>query len=105
MARLQRRVRGMRGDDQQQVVLFSYRSAEDLIPADHPLRVIRQLVEPNLREISPRFGALYSRYGRPLDTAGAAAVGLVATDSLHDSKPAVADGTARLQSPVAGSSA
>jgi transposase len=55
----------MRGDDQQQVVLFSYRSVEDRIPLDHPLRVIRQLVEPILREMSPRFDALYSQYGRP----------------------------------------
>lgn len=55
----------MRGDDQQQVVLFSYRAVEERIPADHPLRVIRQLVEPILREMSPRFSALYSKYGRP----------------------------------------
>jgi transposase len=55
----------MRGDDQQQVVLFSYRSVEDRIPQDHPLRVIRQLVEPILRELSPRFAGLYSKYGRP----------------------------------------
>ncbi|MGH6628907.1 MAG: IS5 family transposase, partial [Burkholderiales bacterium] len=55
----------MRGDDLQQVVLFSYRSVEDRIPPDHPLRVIRQLVEPILRELSPRFAPLYSQYGRP----------------------------------------
>lgn len=55
----------MRGDDQQQVVLFSYRSIEDRIPQDHPLRLIRQLVDAVLRELSPRLTALYSKYGRP----------------------------------------
>lgn len=55
----------MRGDDQQQVVLFSYRSVEDRIPQDHPLRVIRQLVEPILRELSPRLETLYAKHGRP----------------------------------------
>jgi transposase len=65
LARPQLRVPAMRGDDQQQVVLFSYRSVEDRIPPDHPLRVIRRLVEPILHEMSPRFDALYSKYGRP----------------------------------------
>lgn len=55
----------MRGDDQQQDVLFSYRSIDERIPADHPLRVIRRLVDPVLRELSPRFATLYSKYGRP----------------------------------------
>ncbi|MGH3515502.1 MAG: IS5 family transposase [Pseudonocardiaceae bacterium] len=55
----------MRGADQQQPVLFSYLSTEDRIPADHPLRVIRQLVEPILQELSPRWTALYAPIGRP----------------------------------------
>lgn len=55
----------MRGEDPQQTILFSYRSIEDRIPTDHPLRVIRQLVEPVLRDLSPRFDALYAKAGRP----------------------------------------
>lgn len=55
----------MRGADQQQPVLFSYLSTEDRIPADHPLRVMRQLVEPILQELSPRWTALYAPTGRP----------------------------------------
>jgi len=55
----------MRGADQQQPVLFSYLSTDDRIPADHPLRVIRQLVEPILQELSPRWAAVYAPIGRP----------------------------------------
>lgn len=55
----------MRGADPQQPILFSYLAIDDRIPADHPLRVIRALVEPILAELSPRFQQLYSRIGRP----------------------------------------
>jgi transposase len=55
----------MRGPDERQAILFSYRSIEDRIPADHPLRAMRRLVDPLLVELSPRFQRLYSRIGRP----------------------------------------
>jgi len=55
----------MRGADERQAVLFSYRSIEDRIPVDHPLRAMRRLVDPLLVELSPRFQALYSAIGRP----------------------------------------
>lgn len=55
----------MRGPDERQAILFSYRSIEDRIPADHPLRTMRRLVDPLLVELSPRFQALYSTIGRP----------------------------------------
>ncbi len=55
----------MRGPDERQAILFSYRSIEDRIPADHPLRTLRRLVDPLLVELSPRFQALYSTVGRP----------------------------------------
>ena len=55
----------MRGPDERQAILFSYRSIEDRIPADHPLRTMRRLVDPLLVELSPRFQALYSAVGRP----------------------------------------
>jgi transposase len=55
----------MRGCDEQQPVLFSYRSVEDRIPADHPLRAMRRVVDPILAELSPRFQTLYSAVGRP----------------------------------------
>ncbi len=55
----------MRGDDRQQVALFSYISPEERVPLDHPLRTIRVMVETVLKELSPRFEPLYARIGRP----------------------------------------
>ena len=55
----------MRGDDQQTGHLFSYVSPEDRVPAHHPLRAIRPMVDAALGRLSPRFEALYSRIGRP----------------------------------------
>jgi len=55
----------MRGDDRQQAAMFSYLSPEARVPQDHPLRVIRTLVDEVLRELSPRFGGLYAQVGRP----------------------------------------
>src|SRR6476661_4661739 len=55
----------MRGKDQRPEVLFSYVSLETRIPADHPLRPIREIVEEALRKLSPAFTRLYAREGRP----------------------------------------
>ncbi|MGH7663737.1 MAG: IS5 family transposase [Gemmatimonadaceae bacterium] len=55
----------MRGEDRRQDVLFSYVLIEDRIPADHPLRAMRELVEPVLTALSPRFQMMYSAIGRP----------------------------------------
>ena len=56
---------GMRGDDQQPDSMFSYVSPEQRVPADHPLRPIRQLVDEVLRQMSREFDALYAKTGRP----------------------------------------
>src|SRR6266545_6188504 len=55
----------MRGDDQHTGQLFSYLSPDDRIPADHPLRPIRQMTDAVLARLSPRFDRLYSDIGRP----------------------------------------
>ena len=55
----------MRGDDQQTGHLFSYLSPNDRVPADHPLRPIRQMTDTVLTRLSPRFDRLYSDIGRP----------------------------------------
>jgi transposase len=45
--------------------MFSYVSPERRVPKDHPLRPIREMVDAALKELSPRFEAIYSRVGRP----------------------------------------
>ena len=55
----------MRGPDQKQDAIFSYLSPEERVPADHPLRKIRALVDGVLKDMSPHFGKLYSEVGRP----------------------------------------
>lgn len=55
----------MRGSDEQVGYLFSYISAEARVPADHPLRPLRAIVDGALRRLSPRFETLYVRFGRP----------------------------------------
>lgn len=55
----------MRGDDEHQDAMFSYISPEARVPHDHPLRIIRRLVDTILVELSPEFDALYARTGRP----------------------------------------
>lgn len=54
----------MRGDDSNQSPMFSYLSPEERVPADHPLRSIRQMTEQALRQLDPALGKLYSKLGR-----------------------------------------
>jgi transposase len=56
---------GMRGDDRQPDAMFSYVSAEQRVPQDHPLRAIRALVDDVLCDMSREFDRLYARVGRP----------------------------------------
>src|ERR1700680_2205494 len=56
----------MRGDDEQlQTGMFSYVALEDRIPADHPLRGVRKLVDTVLAAVSKDFYDRYSKVGRP----------------------------------------
>ena len=55
----------MRGDEQQQEGFIVLTSLEDRVPADHPLRAIRRLVDEALARMSPTFAALYAERGRP----------------------------------------
>jgi transposase len=55
----------MRGDDQRQYEVFSYVSLEDRVPADHPLRPIRQVVDEIFRGMNREFDGLYAKAGRP----------------------------------------
>jgi transposase len=55
----------MRGPDTQQSSMFSYLSPEERVPAKHPLRPIRLMVDEALRNLSPVFSRMYSAFGRP----------------------------------------
>ncbi len=55
----------MRGEDRRTGRLFSYVDLETRVPAGHPLRAIRDLVDAALAALSTDFDALYSRVGRP----------------------------------------
>lgn len=55
----------VRGDDRSAEGFFSYVRLEERIPAKHPLRAIRILVDAALMKLSPAFDHLYARDGRP----------------------------------------
>ena len=55
----------MRKTDVTQHAMFSYRSLEDRIPATHPLRKLRILVDGILKVMNAEFEEVYSRRGRP----------------------------------------
>ena len=55
----------MRGKDSSSGRLFSYVDLERRVPADHPLRLIRTVVNEVLGSLSGEFERLYSATGRP----------------------------------------
>jgi transposase len=54
----------MRGTDKRSGELFSYVDLEQRVPADHPLRAIREVVGTALAALSGDFAGLYSGMGR-----------------------------------------
>ena len=55
----------MRGTDPGQEGMFSYVSPEARVPADHPLRAIRKMVNRALEGLTREFEVMYSHTGRP----------------------------------------
>ena len=55
----------MRGMDETSGSLFSYVDLEERIPARHPLRKIRQVVNDALASLDAEFESLYTDFGRP----------------------------------------
>ncbi len=55
----------MRGEDRKSGSLFSYVDLDERVPGDHPLRLIRGIVNDVLEGLSADFEAVYSHTGRP----------------------------------------
>jgi transposase len=55
----------MRGIDVHGEAAFAYVSCEARVPVDHPLRIIRAIVDDALEALSAEFNALYAATGRP----------------------------------------
>ena len=55
----------MRGANQEQDYIFSYHSPADRVPSDHPLRMIKDMANRALKELSADFTKMYAASGRP----------------------------------------
>lgn len=56
---------GVRGKQQRQLAMLTSLSAEDLIPVEHPIRRIREMVDVVLADLDGEFQAMYADGGRP----------------------------------------
>ena len=90
----------MRGAFADQGGLFSYISPEARVPANHPLRKIRELVRDVLSELNRNLGRLYAERRTTLDPSGAIAERLAAAGVLRHSVGTPVDGATGLQSSV-----
>ena len=55
----------MRGTDEASGALFSYVDLDERVPVNHPLRLIRRIVNDALTSLDADFDALYTKEGRP----------------------------------------
>ena len=55
----------MRGKAETQVTMLSTVTADEMVPRNHPIRLIKPLVEHSLKELSPTFSQMYAENGRP----------------------------------------
>jgi len=55
----------MRGETKKQSTMLSLRTPEERVPADHPLRRVKDLADGALAMLSGTFDAMYSQQGRP----------------------------------------
>lgn len=54
----------MRGSTARQVTMLALVDPDQLIPADHPIRDVKPIVEEALKEVEPVFAGMYSQLGR-----------------------------------------
>src|SRR4029453_11983625 len=55
----------MRGTPDPQMAMLTTLNPGDLIPADHPIRRIRKVVDAVLGELDGEFAVMYAKSGRP----------------------------------------
>jgi len=55
----------MRGDDSKQEAMFSYVTLEQRVPAEHPMRKMRTLIDRALERLEPVLAEMYAERGRP----------------------------------------
>jgi transposase len=55
----------MRGDAARQANILLALTPDQVIPADHPIRQVKPIVERALARLSPRFDEMYAAGGRP----------------------------------------
>ena len=55
----------MRGDVERQTFILSAGTPDQLVPHDHPIRLIKPMVDQALAKLSPTFNHMYAKVGRP----------------------------------------
>ena len=55
----------MRGQNEGQQAVFTLLTPDQAVPLDHPARRIKALADEQLKELSPLFDEMYSKFGRP----------------------------------------
>ena len=55
----------MRGQNENQIIMLSSLTPDQLVPQDHPIRAIKPIVDRALNELSPVFNRMYASGGRP----------------------------------------
>jgi transposase len=75
----------MRGSTARQLSMLSAVTPDELVPASHPIRRIRPMVELALDSLAPTFDAMYAAEGRPSISPRASAQGLPFDGALFDS--------------------
>ena len=86
----------MRGEDRQQHEMFLYASLEELVPADHPLRPIRAMVDEALRRLDETLDEIYGEAGRPSVAPERLLEGAAVDAAVHDPERADAENRDRL---------
>ena len=73
----------MRGDVERQTMILSAGTPDQLIPQDHPIRLIKPMVDRALSELSPTFSQMYAKVGRPSIPPAHLLKGMPVDGSLH----------------------